>query len=88
MHIPYTYSMLYEGVNHVCSMKGTRKMMCLKGSLRSVVKAMTAVAGFVFGMQHVLDDETVKLYSIKRGKLHGMCGTGTFVKHNICPDNV
>ena len=43
--------------------------------LGSVVQAMTAVAGFVFGMRHVLDDKTVKLHTTKHGKLYGIYGS-------------
>ena len=35
--------------------------------LSSVVQATIAVAGFVFGMHHVLDDKTDKLYKHKYG---------------------
>ena len=40
-----------------------------------VVKAMTAVAGFMFGMHHVLDDKTVKLYKHNDGNMYGMYDT-------------
>ena len=40
--------------------------------ISSVVQATIAVAGFMFGMHHVLDDKTDKLYQNRYGKVMGI----------------
>ena len=54
--------------------------------LCSVVQATIAVAGFVFGMHHVLDDKTDKLYKSKYGQKYR--NLWHFCKQNICPDPI